>query len=126
MTGNSQRTSSLVMYASMLVVVLWTGHILLRQMYQPGHSLRLLATALLIAGFALLVVAEIRLIRRLDEFQRHVQLLALAVAFGCSLVAAIAIGLLRAEGWFRQADPLPGVMIFLYVIGLGVAWHRYR
>jgi hypothetical protein len=88
----------------------------------------LLATALLIAGFAFCVAAEVQLIRNLDEFQRHVQLLALAIAFGCSLVAIMAIGFLAAEGLLLRYDPrdLAGVMMFFYLIGLVVAWRRYQ
>ncbi|MFQ5776716.1 MAG: hypothetical protein ACE5IP_01770, partial [Terriglobia bacterium] len=80
-------------------------------------------TALLIAGFALLVAAEVRLIHRLDEFQRHVQLLALAIAFGCSLVAVMGVGFFRAEGFFQKADPrdLPGLMMLSYLVGLVIA-----
>lgn len=97
-------------------------------MYDPGHPWRLLATGLLIAGFASSVVAEVQLVRHLDEFQRHVQLLALPIAFGCSLLAMIAMGFLRAEGVLQPYDPrdLAGVMMFFYLIGLVVAWRRYQ
>lgn len=128
MTDNSQRASSLVIYATVFVVAVWAGRMGLRQVYEPGHVLRLAATAVLIAGFALLVAAEVHLIRRLDEFQRHVQLLALAIGFGCSFVAVMGIGFLHTEGMFRGAEPrdLGGVMVVFYLIGQVVARYRYR
>lgn len=127
MPTDTPRSAPLTLYASAFVVVAWILHFLLRGVYEPGHSLRLFVTALLIAGFVLVLMAQVQVIRSLDEFQRQVQLLALAIGFGCSLVAMVAIGFLRAEGLLQGADPrdLPGLMMLLYLVGLGLAWRRY-
>ena len=122
------RTQQLALYASVLVTASWVAHIGLRGMYGPGHPLRVLATVVLSAAVGLLVIAVIGAIRRLDEMQQQIQLLALAVAFPASLVAAFALGFLRSEGFFQHLDArdLPSVMVFLYAMGYIVARRRYR
>lgn len=123
-----ERTTPLVMYASAFLLAVWIIHILLRRGFEPGRPARLAATGLLLVGVALLVLAEVRLIRRLGELQRHVQPLALAIAFGGSLVAIFAIGFLRAESFLQRGDPrdLPAVLLFLCLAGLTIARRRYQ
>ena len=69
-----------------------------------------------------------RLIAGLDEYQRQIQLFALAVGFPLSLVFVWAIGYFRAEGLFQGSDPrdLPMVMLIAYAIGYALAWMKYR
>jgi len=127
MNFQPRKTFPPVALAALFVVVVWGSHMALRQFYEPGHPLRLVASRLTVVGFALVVATQAMVFRHLDEFQRHLHLLALSIGFGCSLVAMTAIGLLRAEGLLAQADPrdLPGLMVLLYALGLGVAWRRY-
>ena len=124
-TAQAQR---LVLLASTLVVTAWVAHILIRGMYLSGNPLRLAVTSVLVVGFVLFVVAEVWLAMNLDEFHRQVQLMALAMAFPASLVAAFAFGFLRGEGFFLNADPrdLPAVMVLLYAAGYVLAWRRYQ
>jgi hypothetical protein len=111
-----------------LVLGVLVVHVLLREQYAPGHPLRLAATVVLAACFALLIWAEVRVISSQDEFTRSVHALALAIAFPCSLVAVFVLGYLRAEGLLAGADPrdLPLVMVAIYAGGLALAWRRYR
>ncbi|MBM3813502.1 MAG: hypothetical protein FJW20_17910 [Acidimicrobiia bacterium] len=122
------RFSRSVILTAAAVIAAWSGHVALRQFYEPGHALRLAATAALIATFGGMIAALVRLIRGLDEFQRQVQLMALAIAFPASMVACFALGFLRAEGMFVNADPrdLPAVMLLCYAVGLGLAHRRYQ
>lgn len=107
-----------------LVVV----HILLRGFYPPGHSIRLLVTSLMLVAFASFVFFYARLLASMDEYQRQIQLFALAIGFPLSLVTAWGIGYFRAEGLLAGRDPrdLPLVLLIPYAIGFLVAWLRYR
>ncbi len=64
----------------------------------------------------------------MDEYQRQIQLFALAIGFPLSLVTAWAIGYFRAEGLLAGRDPrdLPLVLFIPYAIGFLVAWLKYR
>jgi hypothetical protein len=127
-TRSTRRHGGPALGAVALVLGVMVVHILLREQYAPGHPLRLAATVVLAASFALLVWAEVRVISSQDEFTRSVHALALAIAFPCSVVAVFTLGYLRAEGLLAGADPrdLPLVMIAVYALGLALAWRRYR
>jgi uncharacterized membrane protein (DUF441 family) len=88
----------------------------------------LLVTGLLVAAFGLWVSGHVQLSRAVDEFQRQLQLMALSIAFPVSLVAGFGISFFAAEGVPMGIEPrdLPGVMLFAYLIGILVAWWRYR
>jgi hypothetical protein len=83
-----------------------------------------------VAGFIWLVAAELRLIRRLDELQRRIQLEALAFAF------PVSVGLLLLLGLFQRFMTLPvddlsyrhvwPLMVLAYFVGLAVARGRYQ
>lgn len=112
-----------------LTGVLWILHLALRDRYEPGDPTRLGVTAALVVGFALTIWLQVRLLAgSLDEYQRQVQLTALAFAFPVSLVATFTIGYLGGEGLLRGADSrdLPTVMLLAYGIGRLIAWRRYR
>jgi hypothetical protein len=127
-TTRSRSHGGPALAAVALVVGALVVHILLREHYSPGHPIRLAATVVLAACFALLIWVEVRAISAHDEFTRSVHALALAIAFPCSLVAVFTLGYLRAEGLLAGADPrdLPLVMIAVYAVSLALAWRRYR
>ena len=106
----------------------WIAHLFLRATYQPGHPLRLLVSAVLIACVALLGWAQTRAIRSQDEFARTVHAAALAIAFPTSVVAAVALGYAHAEGVLTHTDPhdLPALMAAIWAASLALAWRRYR
>lgn len=111
-----------------LTVGLVVVHILLRGFYPPGHPVRLLVTALMVIGFASFVFLYTRLLGTMDEYQRQIQLFALAIGFPLALVTAWAIGYFRAEGLLAGRDPrdLPLVLLIPYAVGFLVAWLKYR
>ena len=111
-----------------LTVSLVVVHIVLRGIYLPGHPVRLLVTGLMVAGFASFVFLYARLIATMDEYQRQIQLFALAIGFPLSLVTAWGIGYFRAEGLLAGRDPrdLPLVLLIPYAVGFLVAWLKYR
>ena len=112
----------------MVTVVLLLAQIYARETQPPGSTLRLALTAALIVAFGATIWTHVRLSASLDEFNRQVQYVALAVAFPVSLVAAFAIGYLAGEGLLTRFDPrdLPLVMILAYFISFAVAWRRYQ
>jgi uncharacterized membrane protein len=82
------------------------------------------------AAFLLFLIAELRLVRELDELEQRIQLEALAVAFPLSVALVMLLGLLQRfwplpveDASYRHIWP---VMIFFYVIGLALARRRYR
>lgn len=85
---------------------------------------------LALAAFAGFIVAELRLIRRLDELERRIQWEALAFAF------PVSVGILMALGLFERFMTLPGddlsyrhlwpLMILAYFTGLILARWRYQ
>ncbi len=107
-----------------LVVV----HILLRGVYPPGHPIRLLVTSFLVLAFASFIFVYTRVLANMDEYQRQIQLFALAISFPLSLVLAWAIGYFRAEGLLQGRDPrdLPLVLLVPYAVGFAAAWLKYR
>lgn len=111
-----------------LTVALVVVHILLRGYYPPGHPIRLLVTSLMGVAFASFVFLYTRLLARMDEYQRQIQLYALAIGFPLSLVTAWAIGYFRAEGLLQGRDPrdLPLVLLIPYGVGFAAAWLKYR
>jgi hypothetical protein len=111
-----------------LTVALLLAQIYARETQPPGSLLRIILTAALIAGFGVTIWTHVRMSASLDEFNRQVQYLALAIAFPVSLVAAFAIGYLSGEGLLTRFDPrdLPLVMILAYFISFAVAWRRYQ
>jgi len=124
----SNRYSWAVGALSILTAGLGVVHILMRDVYQPGHPVRLLVTSLLVLSFASFVFFYTRTLSRLDEYQRQIHLFALAIGFPLSLVLAWAIGYFRAEGLLQGRDPrdLPLLLLVPYAIGFAAAWLKYR
>jgi uncharacterized membrane protein len=125
----TQRSVPVPLISSAVVTVaLFLTQVYARETQPPGSSLRLALTAALIAAFSVTIWIHVRLSASLDEFNRQVQYVALAVAFPVSLVAAFAIGYLAGEGLMSRFDPrdLPLVMILAYFISFAVAWRRYQ
>lgn len=111
-----------------LTVGLGITHMLVRESYPPGHTVRLVLTTLMMVSLASFVFFYSRLIASLDEYQRQIQLHALAIGFPLSLVLVWAVGYFRAEGLFQGNDPrdLPMLILVAYGIGYALAWVKYR
>ena len=80
--------------------------------------------------FAVFMMAEVRMVRGLDELERRIQLEALALGFPLS------VGLLMLLGLFQRFIELPEAdlsirhlwpfMVLFYALGLALARGRYR
>jgi putative effector of murein hydrolase len=117
-----------VLVAVGATVLILLVHIFVRSRFAPGAPLRLLLTSALVVCFAWVIWEQVRVMRSLDEFQKHVHFLALAIAFPVGLVALFALGYFRAEGLLEGADSrdLPIILILAYAGGLLIAWRHYR
>lgn len=80
--------------------------------------------------FVAFLVAEIRVLRRVDELERRIQLEALAITFPAAVLLLMALALLeRASPLSPQDWSYRHVWFFLplfYFASLGVARRRYR
>lgn len=67
--------------------------------------MRIVWALLPVLPLAWVLVAVVRLLPRLDEYQRQLQLQALAVGFGAAMIAAVATGFLAfagVQGWWSS------------------------
>jgi hypothetical protein len=88
----------------------------------PGRAPGALVwSALVLAVAALVVRAEVRSLRRADEYQRTVALEALAVGFAATLLLLIVVGLLAAAGLMDAGQGLQ-----VGVVGGVLAWQGTR
>lgn len=129
MTEKQQSRFNLIVFILCIVTVgMSVLHMVLREYYAPGHPVRLVMTSLLVLAFASFILVYTQMLSRMDEYQRQIQLFALAIGFPLSLVLVAGIGYFRAEGLLQGADPrdLPAVMLMSYAVGFGAAWLRYR
>ena len=115
-------TSSLVVYAGLLVVSLT----LLRQ-GSVGEAWRVPVSLLPIAGGLVAAWAILRQLGRLDEYQRRLQLDGLALAFLGTAVLTFSYGFLENAGMPRLSMfTVWPLMAGLWVIGTVAASRRYR
>ncbi len=125
---HKDRFGSVVFVLCVVTVGMAVLHMVLREQYAPGHPVRLAMTSILGLTFASFIFVYARLLSRMDEYQRQIQLFALAIGFPLSLVLIWGIGYFRAEGLLQGADPrdLPAVLMAAYAVGFVFAWLRYR
>lgn len=125
--GRAKGLTAVLVFCA-LTVALLIVHVVLRGVYPPGHPLRLGVTSLMALGFASFIFLYTRMLASMDEYQRQIQLYALAIGFPLSLVTAWAIGYFRAEGLLAGRDPrdLPLVLLIPYAVGFAAAWLKYR
>jgi hypothetical protein len=97
-----------------------------RDLLTPGGVAWLVAILPLVLG-ALVVWSYVRFVREADELQRAIQLNALAVSFGVTVVASLAYPALQLVG-----APASGATVFtalgvlLYLGGVSLGTWRYR
>jgi hypothetical protein len=129
LAASDSRRVPVALVTAVITIAAYAAHIGVREFMgaEPGSPLRLAVTAALVIAFSAHVIVTVRTMRRLDEFQKSVQLTALAFAFPASMIALFALGFFRAEGLLSEMDPRDLVMIMLlaYAAGLTWAWRRY-
>lgn len=93
-----------VLVAVGTTILILLAHIFVRSRFDPGAPIRLLLTSALVICFAWVIWEQVRVMRSLDEFQKHVHFLALAIAFPIGLVMLFALGYFRSEGLLQGLD----------------------
>lgn len=114
-------TATIVAYAIVL-----SGSIILLQRYEDSQLRIAIALAPMIPACFVPVVV-VRMLRRMDELQRQIQLEALGFAFGGTAVLTFAYGFLQLVGfppvsWFFVWP----IMASLWIIGKAWATWRFR
>lgn len=106
------------------VVLLPSAILLIRRLPEWRLGLALLPVAPLALG----LMAVLRFLRRMDEFNRQLQLEAIGFAFGGGVMATMTYGLLEALAGLPRISWtwVPVVFLSLYGLGTGVARWRYR
>src|SRR5712691_570392 len=123
-----RRANRLVVATAIAFPVAYFAAALILKLLPPAPGLRITLVMLPLAAFAAFIFAEVRLVRLLDEFQRHVQLEALAVAYPTVILLVFTLGLLEHAGIVVPAfERLRDVWLLTtlpYFIGLYVARRR--
>ena len=132
MQTNPQGSSSIrfVGVAAAVLVVTYLVSVIALKVLAPGGTGRLALVLLPLGGFVLFIVAEVRLIRGLDEMQQRVQLEALAVAYPTTILLVFGLGFLERAGYqvpgFERLRDVWPLTVLPYWLGLALAWRRYR
>ncbi len=106
------------------VILLPSAIILIRRLPEWRLGLALLPAVPL----ALALMAVLRFLRRMDEFNRQLQLEAIGFAFGGGVLATMTYGLLESLAGLPRISWtwVPVVFMSLYGLGTAVARWRYR
>ena len=132
MQTHPQGSSSIrfVGVAAAVLLVTYLVSVIALKVLAPEGTGRLALALLPLGGFVLFIVAEVRLIRSLDEMQQRVQLEALAIAYPTAILLVFGLGFLEragceVPGFERLRDVWP-LTVLPYWLGLALAWRRYR
>ena len=130
MSSTVQRSSgSYVLAAAALLMAVYVVFVLVVD--RGEHiGLRLAVGLTAVAAFGLFIVAEIRMLRQLDEMHRRIQLEALAIALPTAILLVFTLGVLERAGivvWgFQRLRDVWPLVALPYLIGLAIATRRYR
>jgi hypothetical protein len=109
-------------------VVSYFAAALVQKLWDLPRPLELLVALLPGVAFLFFILAEVRLVRQLDELQRRIQLEAMAVGFPGALLLAMILGFLQRGGFLAGESDLRdlwGALVFPYFVGLWLARRRY-
>jgi hypothetical protein len=129
MEASSCGSTRLLVAAGAFAVAFIIAVVVLEVLAPPG-PVRLAAALLPVPAFAWFIVEEVRLLRRLDELERRIQLEALAVAFPLSVLLVFALGMLERAGLavptLERLRDVWALAFIPYALGLFLARRRYR
>ncbi len=96
---------------------------------EPGSRSALALALVPCVAFACAILGYVRLVQRLDELERRIQLEGLAFAFPTAMLAVFSAGLLHLAGFGGEANwDLPRMWPLLlvpYAFGVALARRRY-
>jgi hypothetical protein len=88
-------------------------------------ALRLFVALIPVPLFLWFIIAELRLVRRFDEFQRRVVLEALAIAFPAAIMVAVTVESLQ-KGGFVTSWTVGDVWPFMALVWLPALYYTHR
>lgn len=128
--GVSRRDLTWSVVWGVLFVVAYSGAAMITRNFDLSVAAKVGVILTPVPFFALFLLAEVRMLRQLDEMQKRIQLEALALAFPCSLLLLMTLGLLQRvitlppeDLSYRHVWPL---VALLYFVGLVIARRRYQ
>ena len=127
----ARRARRLCVAAAAVSVLTYFGARMLLKGVAFEGPLRTIVALAPVPFFLLFLLAEIRLVRNLDELQRRIQLEALAIAFPALLLLLLTLGLLQVAGVALSSQDWSYrhvwiIALALYAAGLAQAEKRYR
>lgn len=130
-SATSRRSGIVIIAAGAVLMAVYLGFVAVtKRGEQLAPVVRVAAGLLAVAAFALFIVAQIRVLRGLDEMHRRIQLEALAIAFPTAILLVFTLGVLERAGivvWgFQRLRDVWPLVVLPYVIGLAIATRRYR
>lgn len=129
-TQASRRDRAFCFVTTVLFAASYAAAMAVLKSVEMPASARVAIALLPFPFFVAFLIAEIRLLRRVDELERRIQLEALAVAFPAAMLLMMGLGLLERAVVLSPADwSYRHTWFFLplfYFIGLGIARRRYR
>jgi len=129
-TQASRRDRVFCIVTAVLFAVLYVAAIAVLKSFDLSRAGRIAVALAPLPFFAAFLVAEIRVLRQLDELERRIQLEALAIAFPVALVMSMGLGLLERaialspDDWSYRHTWF--YLPLFYLAGLGIARGRYR
>jgi hypothetical protein len=95
---------------------------------EMSAPLRLGLALIPVIAFIFVLIAHVKIVRRLDELQQRIYLEALAIAFPLVAVVVMACEYLRKSGFIAYLKPDHVLMILIacWLTGWLIAWRRYR
>lgn len=129
-TQASRRDRAFCFVTTVLFAASYAAAMAVLKSVEMPASARIAIALLPFPFFVAFLIAEIRLLRRVDELERRIQLEALAVAFPAAMLLMMGLALLERAVALSPADwSYRHTWFFLplfYFIGLGIARRRYR
>jgi hypothetical protein len=127
--ADQHRSGMYVLAAAALLMAVYVVFVLVVD--RGEHvALRIAVGLVAVAAFGLFIVAEIRVLRQLDEMHRRIQLEALAIAYPAAILLVFTLGVLERAGivvWgFQRLRDVWPLVALPYMIGLAIATRRYR
>lgn len=116
------------LFESLLFALAIVGIAFASKRVAPGSPLRLVAAVLESAAFAWIAARSVLSIRRLDELQQRIHLVAIAVSFTAAGVVMVALEFFEGAGlaWRPWGAEMWAGMVVVWMVTVVVLNRRYR
>lgn len=118
-----------LLVSALTFALVYIGAVAVQEMFELNRLAGAIVSLLPAAGLIFFILEEVKMIRRLDELQRQIQLEALAIGFPLVMLVLMTMGFLQRVDLLPHAlstiRDVAGLVPFAYFIGLLVARRRY-